>query len=107
MQRLSQLGVRNLRRRKSRYVLTFLGVTFGVAMVFGSMVASATTERAFGRQIGSIAGRADVSIRAAGSFTATLPARALDTYTRLPGVVDGEGIYGLRGTLRYVDADGT
>lgn len=66
MRSLSSLGFRHLRHRKGRSVLTGLGIAFGVAIFFATMVSNATTEASLQAIIDDLVGRADVLIAAPG-----------------------------------------
>ncbi len=73
MRRLSSLGSKNLAHRKGRSILTGTGIVLGVAILFGVLVANATTQKGVDDLISSFTGRSDVVAGPIGAFDAKLP----------------------------------
>jgi putative ABC transport system permease protein len=69
---LSSVAVRNLARRRGRYLLTASGTALGVAVLFAVQVMSGATNSALDRAVNGAAGKSDVVARPIGSFDATL-----------------------------------
>ena len=78
LRRLESVSVRNLARRKGRYVLTASGIALGVAVLFAVQIMSGATTRALDSEIHGYAGQIDVFIGPGGNFDATFPAGEID-----------------------------
>ena len=85
MRRLSSLGSKHLKHRKGRYVLTAAGIVLGVAVLFGILIANATTKNGVDALVRDFTGDADVLVRPRGAFDATMPA---PTISRLEALQD-------------------
>jgi len=94
VRKLSSLGSRNLAHRKGRSILTGTGIVLGVAVLFGVLVANATTQKGVDDLISSFTGRADVVAGPVGAFDAKLPGGTVTQLRRLPQVTDVVGTYG-------------
>lgn len=94
MRRLSSLGSKNLAHRKGRSILTGTGIVLGVAILFGVLVANATTQKGVDNLIASFTGRADVVAGPVGAFDGKLPNGTIDRLRKLPQVADVVGEYG-------------
>lgn len=97
--RLSSLGSRSLAHRKGRSLLTGAGIVLGVAILFGVLVANATTQVGVDRLFEDFTGRADVVASPIGVFDATLPEGAVDRLRSLPDVREVSGNYGTQALL--------
>src|SRR3954447_11271211 len=86
MRSLSIVSYRSLLARKARYALTALGVTFGVAVLFGVLVTSGTTRRALDDTVHGSAGSADAIVGPIGAFDSVLPPGTDAKVAQLPGV---------------------
>lgn len=114
MRSLSSLGFKHLKHRKARSALTGLGIAFGVAIFFATMVSNATTEASLRTIIQDVVGRADVLITTPGfdnfdesdiAESANLPNVAL-VVPRLghaANIDSGEDVFTLVGT--DIDSD--
>lgn len=103
MRSLAGLSLRTLRRSTRRYLLTAVGASLGVAVLFAVLVTSDASRRALDDAIRGSAGSADVFIGVSGVFDATIPPGTPDTVAALDGV---ESIYagvGFRSALRTED----
>lgn len=103
MRSLAGLSWRTLRRSSRRYLLTAIGASLGVAVLFAVLVTSDASRRALDDAIRGSAGSADVFIGVSGAFDSTLPPDTADTVAALDGV---EAIYagvGFRSALRTAD----
>ena len=94
MRKLSSLGSRSLAHRKGRSLLTGSGIVLGVAILFGVLVANATTQKGVDNLIETITGRSDVVAGPVGAFDAKLPSGAIERLGRLPDVETVVGSYG-------------
>lgn len=88
MRRLEGLGLRHLRARPRRALLTGTGITLGVALFVGSAVASASLLAEFEDALGGYAGRTDVVASSLGADMTTLPAGTEAAVAALEGVDD-------------------
>jgi putative ABC transport system permease protein len=95
VRRLSSIGSKSLAHRKGRSLLTGTGIVLGVAILFGVLVANATTQEGIDRVIEDITGRADVLAGPVGVFNADLPPGTLENLSALPDVQDAVGTYEL------------
>ena len=100
VRRLSSLGSKSLAHRKGRSALTAGGIVLGVAILFGVLVANATTQRGVDDLIEDFTGRADVIVGASGSFDATVPQPLEAELAELPDVDAAVGGFGFSSTLR-------
>lgn len=100
---LDAIGLRNLGERKGRSLLTAAGITLGVALFVGALIAAATTSRATGALADEAAGQADVLVTSHGGVAANLinPTDTGSTSTSdlarlatLSGVEAAEGVVG-------------
>jgi putative ABC transport system permease protein len=89
-----------LAHRKGRSLLTGGGIVLGVAILFGVLVANATTQKGVDNLIESITGRSDVVAGPVGAFDASLPSGAMDQLRALPDVTVVVGNYGFGTALR-------
>jgi putative ABC transport system permease protein len=100
VRKLSSLGSRSLAHRKGRSLLTGGGIVLGVAILFGVLVANATTQKGVDNLIESITGRSDVVAGPVGAFDASLPSGTIEKLRRLPDVETVVGNYGFGTALR-------
>jgi putative ABC transport system permease protein len=100
VRRLSSLGSKNLAHRKGRSILTGTGIVLGVAILFGVLVANATTQKGVDDLISSFTGRSDVVAGPIGAFDAKLPPGTVERLRSLPQVADVVGEYGFDTALR-------
>ena len=84
------LGVRSARRQLGRYVLTAVGASLGVAVMFGVLVTNASIDRALDRALGP-SQLSGVLVRPVGSYGSTMPAATLERAATLPDVVGASG----------------
>jgi putative ABC transport system permease protein len=89
-----------LAHRKGRSLLTGGGIVLGVAILFGVLVANATTQKGVDNLIESITGRSDVVAGPVGAFDASLPSGTIEKLRRLPDVETVVGNYGFGTALR-------
>jgi len=92
---LTGLAVRGLRARPGRSLAAATGVALGVALFFGSLITTASGQRAFDRLIETSSGRADVIVRPVGSYAATLAPDVVSKARALPGVEAAVGVFAL------------
>jgi len=85
MRSISALGVRSVRRSAARYLLTAIGATLGVAVLFGVLATNASISDGIDRSVGS-ASVPGVRVEPIGSYGNTIPAPLLDQLGALPGV---------------------
>ncbi len=97
---LSSLGSRQLKHRKGRSLLTSIGITLGVAILFGVLVSNATTNEGFKSLIEDFTGRADVLVTPTGSFDSTLPSEITGKIAGLPQVVAAVGKLPVRTSVK-------
>lgn len=102
---LFSLGSRQLRHRKGRSLLTSIGITLGVAILFGVLVSNATTNEGFRKLIEDFTGRADVLITPSGSGDAVVSADVVEKIEGLDRVKTAVGSYGLRGGVEVPGDD--
>jgi putative ABC transport system permease protein len=100
VRKLSSLGSRSLAHRKGRSLLTGGGIVLGVAILFGVLVANATTQKGVDDLIETITGRADVVAGPVGAFDASLPNGSIEELRTLPDVDAVVGGYGFGTALR-------
>lgn len=107
MRSLAGVATRTLRRSARRYVLTAIGATLGVAVLFAILVTSAASRDALREAVDGQTGRADVIVSPAGAFDALLPAGAADTVRALEGVELAVATVGFRSAVTPpgLDAD--
>ncbi|HVL81177.1 MAG TPA: FtsX-like permease family protein [Actinomycetota bacterium] len=96
-----------MRHNKARSALTALGIVLGVAILFGVLVSSATTNSGVDRLFQDLTGRADVLVSAAGTNDATMPAVAVVGLARLPDVEAAVGGYGFSSSVSTGEATET
>jgi len=96
MRSLAGVATRTLRRSTRRYVLTGVGATLGVAVLFAILVTSAASRDALRTAIEGQTGRADVVISPAGAFDALLPDVTADAVRALDGVETAVATVGFR-----------
>lgn len=106
MRSLAGVSVRALVRSRRRYVLTSVGASLGVAVLFAVLVVSGASRDALDAAIAGQTGRADVVVSPTGSFDATLPAGAAAQVRALPDVVTVVEVAGTRSSLRPVEDTG-
>jgi putative ABC transport system permease protein len=82
----TRLGIREIRQRPGRAILTLLSIVIGVAAVIAVSLASDTTGRAFEAIYETVAGKAAFEITA--PFGTTFDASVADEVGKVPGVAD-------------------
>ena len=100
MRSLSSLGSKQLKHRKGRSLLTSIGITLGVAILFGVLVSNDTTNEGFKSLIEDFTGRADVIVTPTGSFDSTLPSSIAAKIENLPQVTAAVGRLPLRTSVK-------
>jgi putative ABC transport system permease protein len=98
VRRLEQLGVANVRERRGRSALTVLGVTLGVAILFGVVVASASIDAGVDRAVERVIGDADAELQPVGARDGRLPAASVQRVRELPGVAEATAQVRVAGT---------
>jgi putative ABC transport system permease protein len=106
MRSLAGVSVRNLVRTRRRYVLTSVGASLGVAVLFAVLVTGEASRTALDDAIRGQIGRADVVISPAGAFDSTLPEGVRDRVAALPDVADAVPSVGMRSSVSPVDGGG-
>lgn len=106
MRSLAGLSVRNLVRTRRRYVLTSVGASLGVAVLFAVLVTGEVSRAALDDAIRGQTGRADVIISPAGAFDSTLPEGVRDRVAALPDVADAVPSVGMRSSVSTVGGEG-
>lgn len=106
MRSLAGVSVRNLVRTRRRYVLTSIGASLGVAVLFAVLVTGEVSRAALDDAIRGQTGRADVLISPAGAFDSTLPEGVRDRVAALPDVADAVPSVGMRSSVSPVDGEG-
>jgi putative ABC transport system permease protein len=86
MRRLSTLAFRNLWTRKTRTLLTVIGIVLGVATIFAISITSASTARSLEDFFAQSSGQADLSITSAAESSAGFRQRLLRQVEGFPGV---------------------
>ena len=84
------LGVRTARRQLGRYLLTALGASLGVAVMFGVLITNASIDESLDRALGP-AELPGVLVQPVGSYGSTMPAGVIDQAAALPDVVRAGG----------------
>jgi putative ABC transport system permease protein len=97
------LGLRQLRTRRLRVLLTASGIVLGVGMICGVLLLAATIQRTFTDLYDSIYGKTDLIVSGSES-TGSLPPNALDRVSAIEGV--GETSANVFAVLSLVGADG-
>lgn len=82
----TRLGIREIRQRPGRAILTLLSIVIGVAAVIAVSLASDTTGRAFDAIYETVAGKAAFEITA--PFGTTFDAKIADEVGKVSGVAD-------------------
>jgi putative ABC transport system permease protein len=85
MRGLSSLAWRNFRRNFGRLSLTATGIALGVAILFGVLVANASSTASLNRQLGRV-DKPAVRVHAFGADGGTVPGAAVETAAGLTGV---------------------
>lgn len=80
------IAYRSLMRRKGRAFLTSAGIMLGVALLFASLVNSASSTRALERYVNELSGKADVVASPLGAVDASLPIELVSKIQKLPEV---------------------
>lgn len=101
---LTGLGLRSLRARPLRSLLTASAVVLGVGMMFGVLLLVGTIHSTFSQLYDSIYGRTDLVVSGAQS-QGSLPASMIIRVRTEPGVASASGDIG--SVFRTVNADGT
>lgn len=101
MRKLSGLGSRSLRHRKGRSALTAAGIVLGVAIFFGVIVASASSEDAVGDFVERITGRADVVGESQGAFGSGFSPEVVERIRGLEDVAAVNPTYGFPTELLF------
>ena len=91
MRGLTGLAATSLNQRRGRSALTAIGITLGVAILFGVRVTSASLDHAVRGRVRGVAGPADVVVVPLGDNSATLPARLVQDLVTLPNVITASG----------------
>lgn len=86
MRSLAGLATRTLRRSARRYLLTAVGASLGVAVLFAILVTSAASREALRAAVDGQTGRADVIVTPAGAFDSFLPPDVAGAIRALDGV---------------------
>lgn len=105
MRSLAGVATRTLRRSTRRYVLTAIGATLGVAVLFAILVTSAAGSAALQGAIDGQTGEADVVVSPAGAFDSLLPAGAVDAVRALDGVERAVPSVGFRSAVTPPDLE--
>lgn len=107
MRNLAGLATRSVVRNRRRYVLTAVGASLGVAVLFAVVVTSGASRDALDRSVRGQTGRADVVISPTGAFDALLPPGTAEAVRQLDGVDAVVPGLGMRTTLETGDRSGT
>lgn len=105
MQSLAGLATRTLRRSARRYLLTAVGASLGVAVLFAILVTSAASRDALRAAVDGQTGRADVIVTPSGSFDSFLPPGTTDAVRALTGVEDVVATVGFRSAVTPAGID--
>ena len=97
------IGLRSLRTRPLRSVLTTAGIVLGVGMAFGVLILVSTIHSSFGNLFSAIYGNTTVIVSGK-SMVGSVPADTLPKVQRVDGVEAAVG--GISGIFRVVDEDG-
>lgn len=103
MRSLAGVSVRTLVRSRRRYLLTSVGGSLGVAVLFAVLVVSGASRAALDDAIAGRTGDADVVLSPTGSFDAALPPGTTDAVAGLPDVRTVVETVGMRSSLRGAD----
>ena len=106
MRSLAGLATRTLRRSARRYVLTAVGASLGVAVLFAILVTSVASRDALQAAIDGQTGRADVIVSPSGAFDSALPTGAAAAIGALDGVESVVGTVGFRSAITPPDLEG-
>ena len=104
MRSISAVGVRSVRRSFSRYLLTALGASLGVAVMFGVLATNASIDAGLNRALGR-ARTPTVAIDPIGSYGNTLPSSTIEKVAGLPDVGRVSGGVFVVGTLAGTDRE--
>lgn len=107
MRSLAGISTRTLRRSTRRYVLTAIGASLGVAVLFAILVTSNASRDALAEAIDGQNGSADVVVFPAGAFDASLPAGTVERVRALPDVVSVVSTTGFRSAIAEPAEAGT
>ena len=99
MRSLAGLATRTLRRSARRYLLTAVGASLGVAVLFAILVTSVASRDALRAAIDGQTGRADVIVSPSGAFDSALPTGAAAAIGSLDGVESVVGTVGFRSAI--------
>ncbi len=99
MNKLWLLALRNLWARKTRTLITAMGILLGVAAIFAVSVMGASTAQSLKDFFAQSSGRANLTIAEAGAAGQGMPRRTLTRVLAMEGVVDAVGITRQRVTL--------
>jgi putative ABC transport system permease protein len=88
--RLSVLGARTIRRRLTRFALTALGVSLGIAVLFAVLITNATITAGLEGYLATN-DVPQVTIQPVGGYDTDLQRSVVDAAARLPDVVDVSG----------------
>lgn len=104
MRSISAVGVRSVRRSFSRYLLTALGASLGVAVMFGVLATNASIDAGLNRALGR-ARTPTVVVDPVGSYGNTFPGAMIDQVAGLPDVGRVSGGVFVVGTLAGTDRE--
>ncbi|HEX5712992.1 MAG TPA: FtsX-like permease family protein [Solirubrobacterales bacterium] len=97
------IGLRSLRTRPLRSVLTTAGIVLGVGMAFGVMILVTTIHSSFGNLFSAIYGNTTVIVSGK-SMVGSVPEETLAKVQRVDGVEAAVG--GISGIFRVIDENG-
>jgi len=96
---LGSVALRNLSRRRGRYLLTASGTALGVAVLFAVQIMSGATTNALDKAVNGATGESDVAIRPIGNFDAALAPEIPGKVAALSGVEKVVASAGFRSAL--------
>ncbi len=103
MNHFASLAVRNVWARKTRTLITMLGILLGVAAMLAISVMSATTTQSLKDFFAQSSGSANLTIAESGTSGEGFPARMLYRVQNMPGVAGAIGVTRNRALLLTVD----
>ncbi len=100
MRSLGGVSIRTLRRSARRHLLTGIGASLGVAVLFAVLVTSAASRDALAAELAGATGDADVVVSPTGAFDSLLPDGTADLVRGLAGVDRVVATTGFRSAVR-------
>lgn len=105
MRSLSAVGLRSLRERRGRYLLTGVAIVLGVGVLFSVLVSAASVNRGFDRFTSDFVGRADVVVSPNGSADLGMAPDVVERAGAVDGVANAVGVVGFGASVDVGEDD--